>query len=272
MQEHFEINRVIPFSNLDGPGNCYAVFLQGCNLNCHYCHNPETINKCDLCGVCVAACPTKALTFDEKSVVYNEDKCIKCDTCLSVCPINSSPKTRNTSVNDLFNDIRKRADFLSGISFSGGECTLQHKAITELFTLLKNKLPFLTRLIDTNGNIELEMLPDFVDNTDLFILDVKAFNEDEHIKLTGKSNKLILKNLNFLLTLGKLFEVRTVICPDVFTCEETVIEIAKILKGSNTKYSLTPFRPQGVRKQFLKIKTPSDSYISKLNKIKDNYL
>ena len=40
------VNKIIPFSCIDGPGNRTAIFFQGCNLKCTYCHNPETINKC----------------------------------------------------------------------------------------------------------------------------------------------------------------------------------------------------------------------------------
>lgn len=36
------VHRLIPFSNVDGKGNRTSVFLQGCKLNCLYCHNPET--------------------------------------------------------------------------------------------------------------------------------------------------------------------------------------------------------------------------------------
>ena len=39
------VHRIIPFSNVDGPGNRTAIFVQGCNLKCVYCHNPETIPK-----------------------------------------------------------------------------------------------------------------------------------------------------------------------------------------------------------------------------------
>jgi pyruvate formate lyase activating enzyme len=34
---------VIPFSWVDGPGNRFVVFAQGCPFDCLACHNPETI-------------------------------------------------------------------------------------------------------------------------------------------------------------------------------------------------------------------------------------
>lgn len=37
------LNRIIPFSNVEGIGNRTSIFLQGCNINCLFCHNPETI-------------------------------------------------------------------------------------------------------------------------------------------------------------------------------------------------------------------------------------
>ena len=33
----------ISFSNVDGPGNRFVVFLQGCNFDCVACHTPQTI-------------------------------------------------------------------------------------------------------------------------------------------------------------------------------------------------------------------------------------
>ncbi len=37
------VTRILPFSSVDGPGNRSVVFLQGCNFDCLFCHNPETI-------------------------------------------------------------------------------------------------------------------------------------------------------------------------------------------------------------------------------------
>lgn len=39
------LHRIIPFSNVEGAGNRISIFLQGCKLNCLYCHNPETIPR-----------------------------------------------------------------------------------------------------------------------------------------------------------------------------------------------------------------------------------
>ena len=39
------LHRIIPFSNVEGQGNRTSIFLQGCKLNCLYCHNPETIQR-----------------------------------------------------------------------------------------------------------------------------------------------------------------------------------------------------------------------------------
>ena len=62
------VNKIIPFSCIDGPGNRTSIFFQGCNFKCSYCHNPETINKCVNCGKCVAVCPVNALEIKDKKL------------------------------------------------------------------------------------------------------------------------------------------------------------------------------------------------------------
>ncbi|PIE98084.1 MAG: radical SAM protein [Treponema sp.] len=37
------VHNILPFSNVEGIGNRCSVFLQGCDIRCVYCHNPETI-------------------------------------------------------------------------------------------------------------------------------------------------------------------------------------------------------------------------------------
>lgn len=38
------IHKILPFANVDGIGNRTSLFVQGCNISCVYCHNPETIS------------------------------------------------------------------------------------------------------------------------------------------------------------------------------------------------------------------------------------
>jgi pyruvate formate lyase activating enzyme len=48
---------VVPFSWVDGPGNRFVVFAQGCPFDCLACHNPETIPPC--------AAPRRTATVEE---------------------------------------------------------------------------------------------------------------------------------------------------------------------------------------------------------------
>jgi len=38
------VHKIDTFGAVDGPGNRFVVFLQGCPLKCLYCHNPDTWN------------------------------------------------------------------------------------------------------------------------------------------------------------------------------------------------------------------------------------
>ena len=242
------VNKIIPFSCIDGPGNRTAIFFQGCNLRCTYCHNPETINRCISCGRCVATCPTEALRVENKKVIWNKEKCTECDECIKMCPHLSSPKTKEYSVDELFQEIKRISPFIQGITVSGGECTLNADFLVALFKRVKEELN-LTCFVDTNGIIDLSEQEELVSLTDQFMLDVKAIDEVEHGKVTGLSNQTVLKNLHYLLDKNKLYEVRTVVAPNLDN-EKTIKAVAEIV-GNRCKYKLNAYRKYGVRKEGL---------------------
>ncbi|MGL5328142.1 MAG: YjjW family glycine radical enzyme activase [Peptostreptococcaceae bacterium] len=242
------VNKIIPFSCIDGPGNRTAIFFQGCNLKCTYCHNPETINKCIDCGRCIDTCPVDALALKNNKVVWYEDKCVECDNCIKTCKSLSTPRTKEYSVDDLFEEIKKIRPFIQGITVSGGECTLNADFLIELFKRLKEELN-LTCFVDTNGSIDLREYEELVDLTDKFMLDVKCIDEEEHIKITGLSNKIVIKNLHYLLEKDKIHEVRTVVTPNLNN-EKTIKEVAKII-NNRCHYKLNAYRKYGVRKEGL---------------------
>lgn len=243
------INRIINFSNVDGPGNRMAIFFQTCPFRCLYCHNPETINACKNCGVCVSKCPVGALKQVDGRVIWDSSKCVSCDTCIHVCPNLSSPKVTMMSVDDLLNKIKEVKPFIRGITVSGGECTNFAPFLEKLFKEVK-KLG-LTCLIDSNGVHDLSKFESLIDISDGVMLDVKAIDSDFHQFITGKSNEIVLKNLHFLLNKNKLEEVRTVILPNYENQNiNTVKEVSKII-GSKVRYKLLKYRYFGVREEGL---------------------
>ena len=62
--------------------------------------------------------------------------------------------------------------------------------------------------VDTCGFVAKAAIEKVLPYTDIFLYDIKAFDEDVHIRCTGKSNKQILENLAYLDSLGKAVEIR----------------------------------------------------------------
>ena len=244
------VNKIIPFSNVDGPSNRTAIFFQGCPFNCLFCHNPETINMCVNCGVCVKNCPVQALSFDgEGKVVWDKSKCVQCDTCLKVCPHNASPKITWMSVPDVMKEIKRTLPYIAGITTSGGECTLHNEFLIELFTEVQ-KLGK-TCLIDSNGSFDFEADPRVLEVCDGVMLDVKAYPEEWHRHLIGADRDIVLKNLHYLLEHDKLYEVRTLIFPGRDEENEAAVRYVSEVIGDRCFYKIIRYRPFGVREKYL---------------------
>jgi Fe-S-cluster-containing hydrogenase component 2 len=45
--------------------------------------------SCMNCGMCLALCPTEALSLDPQSrmLVFSNEKCIACKRCTQICPV-----------------------------------------------------------------------------------------------------------------------------------------------------------------------------------------
>lgn len=261
------VNKIIPFSTVDGEGNRTAIFLQGCNYNCLYCHNPETINRCINCGKCVSYCEHGALSIIDGKVNYNRDKCVNCDSCIAVCEHNSSPKVSVMTVEDILKVLNKTKYFISGITVSGGECTLQSDFLIELFREVK-KLG-LTTFLDTNASLPIYNNLELLEVTDKTMIDLKAFDSDENKYLTGMKNETVIENINKLAKMDKIYEIRTVVVPEVLNNERTVEMGSKLIAelNPNILYKLIKYRALGVREDLIKSYTPSNDYMEKLRNI-----
>ncbi|SET09559.1 YjjW family glycine radical enzyme activase [Anaerobranca gottschalkii] len=260
------VTKIIPFSFVDGPGNRMAIFLQGCNFNCGYCHNPETINYCNNCGSCVEVCPSGALTIQNSKVNYSKEKCGDCDMCISHCPHFSTPKARKMATSEVMSEIKGVEPFIQGITISGGECTLQWKFIRELFIKVKEETK-LTTFIDSNGYFSQEALFGLLPVTDGFMLDLKGASSAIHQQITGKDNKRVLENIKTVYEKGKLYQLRYVVVPTVNDGEEIEVLAQRIKEiAKDLPLVLIPFRKYGVKGKY---KDLSGATIKLLEDIKE---
>jgi YjjW family glycine radical enzyme activase len=245
------VSKILTYSCVDGPGNRLVIFLQGCNFNCSTCHNPHTIGQCDHCGECIPACHADALTLIDGRITFDPDICDQCDACLRACPINANPMVQHYSVEQILEIARRHRPFLSGITVSGGEATLQLKFIIALFESVKAdpELAELSCFIDTNGHLGAQSWDKLLSVTDGAMLDIKAFHQPLHAELTGMNNLQSLESAKTLYTAGKLYELRFLMIPGKTDCEaelNSLIDFVAAL-GSNVRVKLNAFQHHGVR-------------------------
>ena len=263
------INKIIDTSFVDGPGNRTAIFFQGCNYRCTYCHNPETIHLCRHCGLCVDRCPTHALSLVDGKVYWKEELCCKCDTCLKTCPHLSSPRVTQMTVEEVLERVERNRLFIQGITTSGGECTLYRDFLVELYKGAHEL--GLTALIDSNGSMDFRLEPELLQVCDGVMLDVKSTDVEEYREMVGGDGSQILDRAEYLAQVGKLTEVRTV-CSPGFLSEKTVRETSRRLApyspNGEIHYRITGYRHYGVREPYRSdIQEPTKEWLQHLKAI-----
>ena len=245
------VSRIIPFSCVDGPGNRFVVFLQGCNFHCLSCHNPHTINRCNHCGDCVGQCPSGALSMQQGRVVWNSALCQQCDQCIDGCPRSSSPMTVSMSVAQIITQLEQAAAFLTGVTVSGGESTMQLKFIRALFTAIKAHagLQRLTCLVDSNGYLPVSAWETLVPVMDGAMIDLKAIDPTLHRRLTGKDNGRVMASIKYLYDCDRLTEIRWLAIPGINDGEQEVVALRQWLAENtpNTPLRINAFSNKAVK-------------------------
>lgn len=217
------------FAVFDGPGIRTTVFLKGCPLRCNWCHNPEGLlmkpqrvvsSMCVGCGACRTVCPSP-------------DNCIGCGKCLDLCPRNCIRMAgRYWTAEELAAKLAENADILEmnggGITFSGGECTLQADFVLEVRRLL----PHSHFAIETCGYCPTDKFKNLISEIDLVMFDIKHTDPGMHKRYTGVDNQLIFQNLNILIESGVPFIARVPVIPGVNDSVENLTQTACWLKDA----------------------------------------
>ena len=147
--------------------------------------------------------------------------------------------------------IRRAAPYIRGVSTSGGECTLHNEFLIDLFTEVR-KLGK-TCLIDSNGSFDFERDPRVLEVSEGVMLDVKAVEPAWSDELISYPREIVLRNLDYLLRVGKLYEVRTLIFPGRDEQNEATVRYVAEHIGDGCYYKIIRYRPYGVRERYRKL-------------------
>lgn len=135
-----------------------------------------------------------------------------------------------------------------GITFSGGEPTLQAEALIPLFKELKANGIHIC--LDSNGGIWNDKVEELFSLTDLVLLDIKQFNPERHRILTGRGNEQTLHTASWLEEQGHPFWLRYVLVPGYSDAEKDIRDLGKSLgKFKNIqRVEILPYHRLGVHK------------------------
>ena len=196
-----------------------------------------------------------ALFFDGRhQVVVDEDECTGCNLCLQACPSDSTPLSDVVRLDSLTKQIREVAHFVSGITVSGGEPTIQVEFLASLFSAIKcdTQLSRLTTFVDSNGHAPRHVWDRLLPVMDGAMLDLRALDPAIHHELTGETNDLVLDSIRYLAEWDRLYEVRLLMVPGKNDDPETVEETARWLHqvDPSLRVRLIGFRRMGVRPEY----------------------
>ncbi len=205
-----KIHSVFSGGTVDGPGIRFVVFTQGCPLRCKYCHNPDSWLMSD---------------------------------------------GEYRTVQDLTSEIIKYRNYFGdkgGLTISGGEPLMQIDFCIELCKSVKKYR--INTAIDTSGftfNIDdescVQKFTELIKYVDLFLLDIKHIRDDEHIKLTGVTNKNTLNFAKWLSDNGKKMWIRHVLLDGYTDIDEHLIELSNFISTLKTveKVEVLPYHTLG---------------------------
>lgn len=135
-----------------------------------------------------------------------------------------------------------------GITFSGGEPTVQAEALIPLFEKLKAEGIHIC--VDSNGAIWNKHVEHLWALADLVMLDIKEFNPQRHQHITGRSNEQPLKTAAWFEAHEHPFWLRYVLVPGVSDFEEDLHALGKHFAPYTQlqRVELLPYHTLGVHK------------------------
>lgn len=286
----FQIQR---WSLHDGEGVRSTVFLKGCPLRCKWCANPESWNsspevlyfpeRCSGCGRCVQVCETGAITLgDGNANGFERARCCGCGKCCDVCPTGARKKIGSTvTAEAVLKVIKKDAIFYresrGGVTFSGGEPFAQLNFLRQLVAGCSRI--GIDTAVETSGYFDWEQVKDIFELLDCVFVDIKHMDDETHKKLTGVSNRRILKNITLISQMHPKTILRVPLIEGVNTDEENIRRMCEFIRQNTgvEGIELLPYHDLGKSKYsalgvvFNPFTTPDATKIEEIKKIITDY-
>lgn len=135
-----------------------------------------------------------------------------------------------------------------GITFSGGEPTVQPEALIPLFKELKAHGIHIC--VDSNGGVWNKHVEQLLSLADLVLLDIKQINPERHLALTKRSNEQTLRTAAWLEEHQHPFWLRYVLVPGYSDAEEDIRRLGETLGHYNQiqRVEILPYHRLGVHK------------------------
>jgi len=216
----------------DGRGNRLVYHLQGCNMRCPWCANPEgmpvegaLMTTAEwLADVCCPKGAVKECELDRSMCVGCLDR--PCVTKMRQKGIQLSCK--EASVEEIIADcVSCKSMFFDGggVTLTGGEVCMQLDAVKALLEGLGEI--GIHRTIETNGSIAhtAELIP----LVDEWIMDIKHWDDEKHRQWLGIGNREILHTLEKVCTEHSDVLIRIPMMPGFNDSEADAAEFAKLL-------------------------------------------
>ena len=217
----------------DGPGIRTTIFMKGCNMRCHWCHNPETVHP-------------------KPEILWIEEKCIQCGRCSDGCFTGAKRLYgKEVTVDEVLEDILSDRMYYGsdgGMTLTGGEPLLQSTFALELLDVCRKH--GIGTALETNLSLSFTVIKEAAELCDLIMCDLKFFDETLHKKYTGISNRKIMENITLLSELSLPVIVRTPVIQGLNDNEGEIGKIADFLSNlpNIEYYELLTYHPLGVSK------------------------
>ncbi|MCL2629929.1 MAG: radical SAM protein [Firmicutes bacterium] len=257
-----------------------VVFMQGCNLRCVYCHNPDSWNSAHSAELIqnsefriqnegkesahsaqrTAHNEGKESAHSAQRTAHNEGN-INNNSAPATCNLQPATSKDSTPMpyalcpmpsTELAKKLIRFKPYFKnggGVTFSGGEPLLQADFVRETVRILKENGIHVA--LDTACSVLNESVKALYGAVDLVIADLKFFSNEDYITHAHADIfNTVIDTLNYLNKIGKPVILRTVIVQGINDNEESILKYKEI--GDRFKniirHEFKPFHTMGFSK------------------------